>query len=275
MILQKDTKEVLTHLGILFVLIVVSLSVFKTWYHPTDLQEKDLKSLKPKQETSLEIPILLYHYVEYVTDERDFIRESLNVPPHVFEAQIKTLKDAGYKFIWPKEIPNLLKDPQNRQNKYAILSFDDGYEDFYTDVFPILKKHNIKAVNYVVSNFRNKLNYMKDAQIKDLVESGLVEIGSHTYSHPRLDIIEETAANNEVLLGKKSLEEAFNIHIESFAYPYGGHNETTEKFVESAGFTTAVTLDEGTMVTRELLFRLMRVRPGHNMGADLLAIIEE
>lgn len=52
------------------------------------------------------IKILIYHYVEYVKDKNDFIRESLNTPPHILEQQILTLKNNNYEFITPKDLEN-------------------------------------------------------------------------------------------------------------------------------------------------------------------------
>ncbi len=98
-----------------------------------------IKSSKPKIPNHFRIPILVYHYVEYVKDRGDKIRISLNIQPNIFESQIKTLKQAGYTFMMPKQIPDLFSGKISVPAKPIILSFDDGYKDFYTDVFPILK----------------------------------------------------------------------------------------------------------------------------------------
>ncbi len=229
---------------------------------------------KPKPITQLKIPILVYHYVEYVTDERDFIRESLNIPPHIFEAQIKTLKEAGYTFITPSEIASLLESTENQDKKYVVLSFDDGYEDFYTDAFPILKRNNVKAVAYIVNNFVGYLNYMKENQIEEIAQSGLVEIGSHTLGHAGLPSLEKDIAYNEIYLSKKRLEERYGVNVVSFAYPYGSYNESVKELVKKAGFTSAVTMDEGNVVTKSVLFELKRLRPGYLVGEELLKYIE-
>ena len=232
------------------------------------------KYLTKQPSASLKIPILLYHYVEYNKDKRDFLRDSLNIPPHIFEAQIKTLQAAGYTFITPKNLPKLLDAPSADDKKYAILSFDDGYEDFYTDVFPILKKYNAPAVNYVVYNFIGRLNYLKESQIKELVESELIEIGSHTLNHTSLTGVNEQLAETEIEQSKKLLEKAFGVKIESFAYPYGFYNAQVKQMVRNAGYTTSVTIDAGNVVDKRSLLELKRVRPGYNIGKDLLFVLE-
>src|SRR3989304_3627632 len=74
---------------------------------PEEVKES-IKNLKPQK--SFRIPILLYHYVEYVKDPGDTIRKSLNIMPHIFDEEIKTLKNAGYEFITIKDLADALDD---------------------------------------------------------------------------------------------------------------------------------------------------------------------
>ncbi|MDC0449244.1 polysaccharide deacetylase family protein, partial [bacterium] len=149
---------------------------------------------------------------------------------------------------------------------------------FYTDAFPILKKHNIKAVNYVVYNFTGRLNHMKKHQIEEIVKSGLVEIGAHTLNHAWLIGAEESAAYNEIALCKEYLEKDYGVEVNSFAYPYGAHDGTVIGLVKKAGYTTAVLAKEGeenVIVLREGLLEIPRIRPGHTSGTSLLKIVKD
>lgn len=226
-------------------------------------------------EKTAKIPILIYHYVEYNDDKRDFIRDSLNVEPHVFESQIKTLKDAGYVFITPSEIQTVLDAHEQNGNKYVILSFDDGYEDFYTDVFPILKRNNTKAVNYIIYNFVGKPNYMSSSQITEIAASGLVEIGSHTLNHTSLTSVNSESAYNEISASKIGLENDYVITVTSLAYPYGFFNDGIQKMAKDAGYTTAVTVNTGNIVSSKNLYSIDRIRPGNATGSRLLGIVEK
>ena len=168
---MSQKKDLL--LLLLLALAAILLTIFtlvRKYEHNTNFQTSQLNPFhKLAKKQTKDIPVYLYHYVEHVTDERDFIRESLNIPPEIFEAQVISLKNAGYTFIFPNEIPDL---DFSSEEKYVVVSFDDGYADFYTDVLPILRKHQIKAVNYVVFNFIGKLNYMTKAQLQKVVKSG-------------------------------------------------------------------------------------------------------
>lgn len=223
---------------------------------------------------SLTVPILVYHYVEYVTDHRDTIRKSLNTNPQILIKQIQTLKNAGYTFITLKELMDILDGIVPPPKKSVVLSFDDGYRDFYTDVFPILKKYQAKAVAYIVSGFIDKPNYMYTWQIKEIAKSGLVEIGAHTIRHVPLKAVSLELAKREVGGGKTALEKLLKIHIVSFAYPDGQFDNQAIKLVKEAGFNSAVTTLHGNDVNQKNKYFLYRIHPGENVDDRLLNFIE-
>jgi peptidoglycan/xylan/chitin deacetylase (PgdA/CDA1 family) len=165
------------------------------------------------------------------------------------------------------KVPN----PKN----YVVLTFDDGYRDFYTDVLPILQKYNAKATVYLVYNFLDNPNYLYTWQVREIIDSNLVEIGSHTLNHTYLKGMTEEIIVNEINESKFELENAFNIKINSFAYPYGAYNELTAKQVELAGYTNAVTTDLGIISNTNNKFVLKRIRPGYSTGQGLINYLDK
>lgn len=224
---------------------------------------------------SFNVPILMYHYVEYVTDKRDTIRQSLNINPNTFISQIKTLKKAGYTFITPVNLALALAGVSELPPKPVILSFDDGYRDFYTDVFPILKKEYVKVVIYVVPNFLDRPNYMYTSDIKEIAASQMVEIGAHTMDHMWLAGVDEKTAEYEVSQSRKFLQKLTGQPVNSFAYPYGAFDKTAETVVRKAGFLDAVSTVPGTTQSRENEYFLFRLRPGGRVGDELLSYISQ
>lgn len=224
---------------------------------------------------SLKTPILVYHYVEYVTDHKDTIRKSLNTSPKILMKQIETLKNAGYTFITPNELMDILDGKLTPPKKTVILSFDDGYRDFYTDVFPILKRYQVKAVAYIVSGFLDKPNYMFTWQIKEISKSGLVEIGAHTIHHVPLKGILPELAKSEITGSKEALEKLLNIPIFSFAYPDGKFDDQAILLVEQTGFKSSVITTHGNIVTHKNKYFLNRIHPGENVDKYLLNFIEK
>jgi peptidoglycan/xylan/chitin deacetylase (PgdA/CDA1 family) len=217
----------------------------------------------------------MYHYVEYVKDKDDTIRESLNIQPFAFEQQIKTLQDAGFTFMTVGELSKVLSGKNDLPVKPVVLTFDDGYGDFYTDVFPILKKYHVKATQYVISGVIGKPNYMYDNQIKEIIRSGLVEIGAHTVHHVSLANKLPVVAKYEIQKSKSDLERIFNIKVVSFAYPNGSFDEQAIKIVKDAGYSNAVSTVPGIDQSQNNRFFLYRLRPGYKTGEELLNYLEQ
>lgn len=258
------------------ILSILSIEVFnyqKIITTQAEMQIEPTPTLAPLKQVIA--PILVYHYVEIVKDERDTIRKSLNTPPYLFIQQLETLKNAGYTFITASELIDMLDGKIKLPQKPVLLTFDDGYRDFYTDVFPILRKYNIKATAYIVSGFLDKLNYMFTEQLKEIARSGMVEIGAHTVHHYSLKGLEILTTKYEVEESKKTLEKIIGIPVVSFAYPDGSFDEQATKIVEASGFESAVTTTHGFKVTQENKFFLYRIHPGNKTGDSLLNFLKQ
>lgn len=185
------------------------------------------------------IPILMYHYVRDYTDSSDPIGVNLSVSPQKFAKQLDLLKADGYTTITFKDLLS-----NNLPVKPIILSFDDGYKDFYQNAFPLFKERQMKAVSFVIADFVGRDQYMNNSEIKVLDEYG-IEIGSHTLSHPDLTKISSDKANEEIVKSKAVLEQIIGKSIVSFCYPSGKFNDATEADVEKAGYSYAVTTQSG------------------------------
>jgi len=202
----------------------------------------------------------MYHYIEYVRDPEDTIRKSLDIPPHVFEGHLKTLAEHNYKTYFVRDIPDMLNGTIPYSTRNVVLSFDDGYEDFYTDAFPLLKKYQTKATVYIVRNFIGKKGFLTFDQISELINSGLIEIGSHTLDHVYLKNISHENAHMQILQSKLDLEQDFGIEVKTFAYPFGAFTPEVEQLVKEASYTAAVLVIPGAIQSKENLFQLHRIR---------------
>lgn len=225
--------------------------------------------------SSIRLPIFLYHYVEYVADQNDTIRKSLNIQPWVLEKQIQTLKDAGYNFITPSEAIQMLNGSIPLVIKPIILSFDDGYRDFYTDVFPIIKKEKVRAIVYIVPGFIDKINFMFRNQLEEVADSSLIEIGAHTVNHVWLKGLEAHHIKKEIVESKLLLEDSIHRKVVSFAYPYGAFDDQISKIVKEAGFTSSVSTISGIEATHLNKFYLFRLRPGNRIGKSLIDWLDQ
>jgi len=200
------------------------------------------------------VPILSYHQVN------DIDKNQLTTTVEDFDAQMKYLVDNGYTVITPDQLVDAWGDenqlvygePVQAQNnlpdKPVIITFDDGYLDFYKNVFPILQKYNIKATLFVITDYINLYpNYITWAQARELQSSGLVDIESHTLSH--FNLVEKRLSTYELrsqLYGSKQAIEWYLKKPANFiAYPGGMYTTEVEELTRDVGYRAAFTVDYG------------------------------
>ncbi len=223
---------------------------------------------------SYHIPILMYHYVEHVKDQNDKLRIALNTPPELLDQQINTLKQAGYTFLTASDFANILDNIENLPPKPVMLTFDDGYSDFYSGAFPILKKYQVKATAYVISGFLNSSNYLTDGELQEIAKSGLVEIGAHTIHHLALAGINKAKAETEISSSKIGLEQKLGAPVTAFAYPYGSFDLNSIQMTKQAGYRSAVSTIAGSNTSNSVRFFANRLRPGGRSGQSLLDLVK-
>lgn len=209
----------------------------------------------------IDVPVLMYHYIRTVENpDQDKVGFRLSVTPEDFEAHMKYLWENRYRTISPNELINALTTKTPLPPKSVLLTFDDGYADFYTNAYPVLKKYNLQATLYVISGFVSdeKGRYITWDQLKELDESGIVTIGSHTVHH--INVATNPKAQEEIIASKKMLERFLRHEVSSFVYPGGTWNQAAADFVTKAGYTHAFTTEPGTQMKESHKYNLPRVR---------------
>lgn len=234
----------------------------KDFMLPEDITNIKIQATNNDEINQIKIPIIMYHYVEYITDKNDTTRMKLDINPYYFEKQLETLSKYNYDTYFIRDIPDIFNKKINYSSESAILTFDDGYVDFYTVVYPLLKKYQIKATVYVINNYIGRYGFLNENQIKEMLSSGLVELGAHTLDHLYLKSVSDNVAEKQIIKSKKDLEEKFGVEIKTFAYPYGAFNNRTVEIVKESGYVAAVSVIPGIIQSSDNLFYLNRVRPG-------------
>lgn len=115
-------------------------------------------------------------------------------------------------------------------------------------------------------------------EIRQLADSGLVEIGAHTVTHPVLSSIPEAVQRDEIRNSKLQLEEILGKPVASFAYPYGERADYTDKtvgIVREAGFSLACSNFKGVVQPGVDLFQLPRFVVGDWNGDELERRLKE
>lgn len=211
--------------------------------------------------SNLKIPVLMYHHIRLFDDPNDKIGTNLSVPPDNFAKQLDYIKSKGYA---PVTFNDLLSG--DLPDKPAILTFDDGYDNFYANAYPELKKRSMKAVVFIMTGPIGKTGSMTESELKEISSNG-IEIGSHTVTHPDLTIISHDKAVKEITDSKNTLENIIGKKVISFCYPSGKYNADVENIVKSVDYNFAVTTNGG-VTTFENLFALNRFRVNNDTSVN-------
>ncbi len=219
-----------------------------------------------------EIPILAYHRV--IDKNTDAGKHGTYIQIKQLDEQFRYLKRKGYTTITFGDLSNINHFDQRK--KYLILTFDDGYEDNYILVFPLLIKYSLKAVIFLVTHEKSNIWDIKDEgrtfpllkkeQIIEMSRLG-VEFGAHSMTHPDLTAIKPEEARKEIRNSKLSIEEMIKKDVISFAYPYGKVNNEIKQIVNEEGFQYGVASVSGPLVRHKDLFEIRRIviHPGTNL----------
>ena len=173
------------------------------------------------------IPALMYHSI---SEPSAGWPVDLCEKPAVFEEHLKYLKEKGFNVVTARQAMILLKSRQNVMNT-VILTFDDGYEDNYTQAFPLLKKYGFRGNFFIVGkdvgktfNQNGVIKYMSFDQLKEMHQQGM-EIGSHTMSHDPLAVIKPNFLPWEIYQPLNLFHEKMGFWISGIAFPNGSYND--------------------------------------------------
>jgi peptidoglycan/xylan/chitin deacetylase (PgdA/CDA1 family) len=200
-----------------------------------------------RRETIPRLPVLNYHHVH--DDEESYFR----IRPSMFRSQMELLLNEHYHPLHPNHLIEFKGHPAIA-NKKVLVTFDDGYEDFYEHAWPVLRELAIPTVLFLISDHIGKLNtwdrnspsrrpHLQLEQLKELKSEGVV-FGSHTRTHRHLPRLHPAELDRELRESKMQLEGLLGTDVRTLAYP-GGHasraaRRTTALYYD-LGFTASTT----------------------------------
>jgi len=199
-----------------------------------------------------EILILMYHRVD------SSVKKELAVSPKNFKWHMKYLYDKGYSVITMDEAYAMISK-NNIKGRHIVITFDDGYKDFYTNAYPILKSYNFPSIMYLCPGYvGTTMKYWwdrdeKEAPIMDwedinkLNKEGLVEFGSHTIEHMDMDKLSPKEIKRELIVSRGILENKLGKSVKHFSYPRGIYSRAGQKILKQY-YDTGVLISNGRRV---------------------------
>ena len=239
--------------------------------------------------TPVKIAVVMYHGLIDDTSKQN----KYFIDPKYFEEDLKYLNENGFQTIFASELINHFEKNTPLPEKPVLLTFDDGYYNNYTFAYPLLKKYNCKAVispigypaDEAVKETKQNTFYSQCTwkQLKEMSDSGLVEIQNHTYDLHHIDNGRNGAKNNpnenfeeyknilsnDLLKFNQRMFEEIGKYPESVVFPFGARSKQSIEIVQSLGFKAAFDCEEkiNTLSSPKDLFYIHRFLRPNNMSS--------
>ncbi len=239
------------------------------------------------------VPVLMYHDLAVQKSEN-----SLVISAEQFENQIKALSEEGYTGISITQLIDYVEKGAELPDKPVLITFDDGYTSNYELAYPILKKYNMKATIFVIgvsvgkdkykSTDNNITPHFSYEQAREMIESGLIDIQSHTFDMHQWSAFEEGKARsnimpfekekeadyislliNDISRSKKEILEGTGNGVTALAYPLGKHNTLTEVVLGRMGIKATFTVQTGNNTVIKGLPQSLRAMKRYGITEDI------
>ncbi|TJZ58927.1 polysaccharide deacetylase family protein [Streptomyces piniterrae] len=193
------------------------------------------------------VPVFVYHSVS--TDPPEWIAP-YTVTPRVFAEHLDRIADAGLTVVPLRRLVAAMRGGPPLPTRSAVLTFDDGFADFYWSVTPLLTDRQVPATVYITTGVIHPPGGSPEGsllppapmlswrQIATLDALGF-EIGGHSVTHAQLDTLSAEKAWHEIVDNKRRLEDVLSHPVYAFAYPHGYSSAAVRRTAREAGWTSA------------------------------------
>jgi len=224
------------------------------------------------------VVILSYHLIGAGTSFR------VDIDEKVFQRQMTELKGLA-EVVSLHEATDALRNGAGTKKPLAVIFFDDAYENFYEKAWPILHALSIPVTLFVPVGFveretgspiseTDELRSASWKQLDEMVVTGLLNVGSHGWSHRDMRKLSGEESIADLLRSRQTLEDQLGIAVDSFCYPRGLWSRQAERYVHEVH--DLATIPGGRMLTSKNFnpLRLWRLPVTKDMPSSLVSIFE-
>jgi len=211
---------------------------------------------------SVEVPILLYHRFGPVASD------SMTVTTTLFESHLKYLRDNGYQVIPLRELVDYYLGKRGAPSPHSVvITVDDGHISVYRDMFPLVRRYHSPATLFIYPSAISNAPYaMTWGQLRELKETGIFDLQSHTFWHPnfkkdkkKLTPAEyENLVNMQLRKSKEKLEKELSIRVDMLAWPFGIYDDDLIDKAKEAGYVATYTMERHPAGTLDKVMALPR-----------------
>ncbi len=171
------------------------------------------------------IPIITYHSINDKQKNSEY-----SIEAKYFEQMIKELKENDFTFLSLEELADIAYGKKKLPKKPILITFDDGYDDNYSVVYPILKKYNAKASIFIIGAAVDKDRFLKSEEIEEMAKSGLISFGNHSFDSHKL--YTEGPNKGRTLMSAKKENETDDEYYKRILDDINKNNEFIEKLTK-------------------------------------------
>jgi peptidoglycan/xylan/chitin deacetylase (PgdA/CDA1 family) len=208
------------------------------------------------------VSVLMYHMIGNEQGDAAIMTEAN------LRIQMNYLRDHGYHPITMQELYDYVTKGAPLPEKPVCITFDDGYLDSYTIVYPLMKEYGYPWTLFLITDDVGKpYNRMTWDQLKEMADSHTVTIANHTLSHPKLhNLATAKEKEKEIVEANQALKYHLGIDNPWLAYPYGDYDDEVVAIAKKAGIKMAVTTDAGRVHVGSYPYELKRVYIGNDIS---------
>ncbi|MEZ4732071.1 MAG: polysaccharide deacetylase family protein [Caldilineaceae bacterium] len=220
---------------------------------------------------TVQVPILMYHYLSTPPVDADIYRRDLSVPPALFAAHLDRMQAEGYSTISLYALVAHIQQGAPLPEKPVVITFDDGYRDNYENAFPLLHERQMTATFFIVTDFidRERPEYLTWDMVREMYAGGM-SIEAHGVDHTTLRGRSQADLEFQALRSYETIQDRIGVRPRFLSYPAGEYDDATIAIFRSANYWAGFTTVQGATHSNEKLFELHRIRMRNSTTPDEL-----